>query len=756
MRVVLMTLTVLFLVQCGNHKLVSEAKRETDKMHWDRSFQLWEQVYTLEPNNTRAKIQMERSAMHASIRHLEEGLRLLSHRSFEEAKAELLFALKYDPENQSAMDALGRLKREQTEEKAALLLAEKGEAAPAAESFASYPQLKPNTWELLNLYFPKSVKVRDIYQTLGRNYGINVLVDSKVRGEIPYLDLRNMSFIKALDTLMVLNRHFFKIIDEHTLVIMEDNKKNRDQYDSQIIKTYYLSNASPKEMVKHLKVLGDMKNYSENMELNAITIKGTTEQIAIADRIISANDKAQAEVIVEIELLEVNKQALRDMGIKPVFFNPNNPLETTTMYQAGLYFNPEGEDTSQIRGVFPSISSADFLTILPSVMLKLLKENSDSKQISNPHVRVTAGKEAKIQIGQSIPVAQTAFYNPYQSSGNSGSSSIGDQALTTFDYQNAGIDMSVTPRVHHNNEITLDFTLSVTSVVGTQGLQPIFGQRIVNTTIRLKNGESSVLAGLLSNDERKSMTGFPGISDIPVIGKLFSSEEKVVNQTDIILLLKPVIIRGANISPKDIAPYEISSLSLSNLYPEPDVLPQNASDRSSEKPVQQIPGLSHANPIQNQEPAIQEEPEVMDIEEPPSPAVLAFMPGASKIRVDQPIKVQLFMTNVQGLYNGEVVVSFDPEFLQVEKLMLEKLPVDEGVSPTLTPFWNQETGRASVIVTPGPGAKEFHGSGILANLIFRGLKPGISPITIIQSKCQNEAGIELTFQPLSGEIEVTP
>jgi len=757
MRIISLCLITLTLVQCGNYHLVSEAKSETDKMHWDRSYLLWEQIYSQNPNDTRARIQMKRSALYASLRHLEEGLLLLGHNSFDEAQAELQFALKYDPNNQAALDGLKRLKRTRNEIAEAL-----SKKVEEKEISAYYPKLTPNTWEPIDLYFPRPTKIRDIYQTLGRNYGINILMSSKIKGEIPNLDLKGLNFLKALDTLMVLNRHFFKVIDEKTMVIFTDDRQNKERYSNQVIKTYYLSNATPKDMAKHLKIIGDFKTYSENEELNAITIKGTPEQIAMADRIISANDKAQAEVIVEVELLEVNKNVLRDMGIQPVFFDPKNPTSTTPMYQAGLYFNPQDGDGSQIQGVFPHISSSDFMTVLPSVMIKLLKENSDSKQISNPHVRVTAGKQADIKIGQSVPVASTAFVNPYDNSSNA-NTQIGDRALTTFSYKDAGIEIKLTPRVHHNQEITLEFSLSVISVIGTQALQPIFGQRVVNTTIRLKNGEASVLAGLLSNDERQSLSGFPGLSDIPILGKLFSSEEKVVNQTDIILLLKPVIVRDANISPQDRAPYEISTLSLSNLYSE------HTQPESSKESIHQVSIPVENNneiPSQANQESYQPEsvpphtlsqpaPDMMQ-EEESGPGLLAFMPGVSQIRVDEPIELQLFMTNISRLYKGEVVLSFDPELIQVEGLKMERLPVAEGRSPKLMPFWDQESGRASVIITPVPGSTAFSGSGILTNLTVRGLKPGTTELKIVKAECQNPNGELVEIQTLTGEIQVVP
>jgi hypothetical protein len=606
--------------------------------------------------------------------------------------------------------------------------------------------------------------MRDVYQAMGRAYGLNLLVDGKIRGELPSLDLRDMSFFRALDTLMVLNRHFYKVIDEKTLIILQDEPKTRARYDNKIVKTYYLSNIAPNDLKGHLKSLGQLDQYATNDALNAVTLMGTSEQIALADHIIRSNDKPPSEVLVEIELLEVNKNVLENLGIQPVLFDPDNPSSVTPLYQAGIYLDPENSDSNGLRGIFPSLSSTDFITVLPSIAINFLKENSDSKQITNPHLRVTENHPGTIKIGQSVPVLQTAFQNIYEG----GTSNLGEQALASVNYRDVGIEIQVTPRVHHNLEITLDLNVAMTSVVGQQELRPIFGQRVVTTTIRLKNGESSVLAGLLTDEERKSLTGFPGLSDIPLLGRLFSANDTVRNQTDIVLLLKPVILRGPNILPEDVAPYELSALTLTQDAPEEEPIREEPVSPASDSPIR----LTNEEPMDEssspstEQPPVEIENKPLSLNEGPSTeateplaeeTVLAFMPGYSAIDLEGTQTIQLFATNVRGLYEGELRMTFDPSLLQISDVRTGSLLTQEepGARPLLfTPFFDNEQGLVSLIATPQKGTRPFTGSGVLAELVFTARAAGLSSLSIQAATLKDSQGNTLDLMPLAGRIKI--
>ena len=759
MRVLCISICLMLVVGCGPKREVRPAQAATEAGNWDEAYRLWSNLLERYPNDTKFRLAAERARLNAALTHLRKAEYYFERDKLDEAEFETRLVKSFDPSNQKA-DTLMTLIQEARE----AIAAEEARLADEAEAVGdSLPTLKPKTWAPLNLTFVNQ-SARDIYVSLGKAYGINIVVDSQIRDTKMSIDLRNMDFLKALDTLMVLNRHFFKVVDDNTLIILEDQKKNRDRYDSQIVQTFYLSNVTPKDLKAHLRNLGNIKEFAENERLNAITIKGTPEQLALAQKIINDNDKAQPEVVVEIELLEVNKSHMRRIGILPV------DLAGNPTYRVGITADPvsrsdDDENQGGIRGVFPSLDSQDFLTIVPSLAVDFLKEHGDSTQVANPHLRVTSGETGSVSIGQQIPVAQTSFTNAQLSGSAGGANNFGDSALTSFQYDDVGIKIQVTPRVHYNNEITLDLELEVSSVI-IGGLQPTFGKREVKTSIRLKNGETNVLAGLLTNDERKSLLGIPGLSDIPLLGRLFSNDEKVINQTDIILTTRPVIIRSPNVTKQDRAPYELSALRLSSLYgPEKEV---DAGEAIEAIELEPIPGAAGPAPMEPAQPIpfdpngtlaptdTAEEEDASLFEDAPAPAMLAFTPPNQEGRQDDILEYQIFITNVEGMQRGEIVMEFDAEVLQASAVEMGEFFGNYTNKPLLTPAWDNRNGRLTLIITQRLSTDPFSGSGILATLRFRAKAPGEGNLNFATILLTNRDKQEIPADGLPGSYEVSP
>ncbi|MDJ0838968.1 MAG: cohesin domain-containing protein [Acidobacteriota bacterium] len=752
---------LLITLSCvPNKKEMKLAAKATDAGRWTEAYERWSGILEEHPDNVKAKLEKERARMNASLYHLDRAGRFYRAKKYNETLFELNLALGFDPDNQEGQRLLRNAMEKRKEQEAIAA----GKKVQQKKKGITVPRLRPSTWDPQNLSFTNK-SIRDVYTSMGRAYGINIVLDSKIRDDKTTIDLRNLSFIRALDTLMVVNRHFFKVIDNNTIIIMEDNNKTREQHQNQIIRTFYLSNITPKDLKQHLRQLGNIKEFAENERLNAVTIKGSAEQMALAEKIIRDNDKSRPEVIVEIEFLEVNKNLSRRVGIQPTD-NSGNAL-----YRAGVIADPVGrsnsdEDRGGIRGIFPSLDEQDFLTIVPALAIDFLKDQGDSRQVANPHLRITSGEKGEIRIGQSVPVVNTSFTTSGLSGSTSGTNAFGDQALTSFNYQEVGIDMKITPRVHYNNEISLELEMEISSVLSA-GLQPIFGKRQVTTSLRLKNGEMNVLAGLLSEDERRSLVGIAGLSDIPILGKLFTNDEKVASKTDIIMTIKPVIIRGPDIGEADRAPYEISSLRLSSLYSEEGLAAE------SEKP-----GESDAAPEPDMtEPAYEEDPapdeaepepdegstETIDPEEDypeeeeegPPPAMLAFTPANQEGRQDDMIEFSVFITNVEGMSRGEVTVSFDASILQAEAVEMGDF-FGSGRRPHLTPAWNNDQGNISMIITQRMGGEPFSGSGILATLRFRAKSPGSGELTFRNPVLKKKDGALIPVQGLPAMYEVNP
>ncbi|CAM2066765.1 Cohesin domain-containing protein [Sulfidibacter corallicola] len=775
-----LSLCVTLTTACLYKPEIRKANKATETENWDEAFTLWEKILEQDPASTKAKLEMERARIQAALSHLRRAVHYFERNKLGEAKFENNLVLTYDPNNGEARFLAKRI----TEREAALEKSiEEAEAEAETIGSGNLPQLQPKTWGALDLIFTKPTSVRDIYQALGRGYDVNIVIDTKIRDDKITLDLRNLDFLKALDTLMVLNRHFFKVIDDNTIVILEDNKNNRDRYDNQIIRTFYLSNIEPNDLKQHLQRLGGIKEYAENEALNAITIKGTEEQIALAEKIITANDKAKPEVIIEVELLEVSKSRSHKLGILPINPDLSSP---TPLYRAAVAADPvnrsdDDSDVNGLRGVFPSLGSNDYLTIVPAIAIDFLKEHGDTTQVSNPQLRVTSGEKANIKIGQSIPIASTSFTSA-QLAGSQGFSNVGDQALTSFNYNDVGISIEIEPRVHFNQEVTLALTLEITSVLSA-GLQPILGKRQVSTSIRLRNGETNVLAGLLTNDERKSLSGIPGLSDIPILGRLFSNDEKTVSKTDIIMTIRPVVIRGSDINETDRAPYEVSSLRLSSLYAKakreadtkdaeeadqpliPRTSPENAEaeeDNADEhgsrgKPAFDPFAESEEREITQGEEATEGTDAEIDPEEPePTPAMMSFMPPNLEARQDDTVQVQLFITNVENLRSGEIVVTYDPEVLQAESVQIGQFFDARGQRPLLRPAWNNARGRLSMVLSQRESGQPFSGSGILAEMSFRAKAPGNGNLEFVKVSLVDPEGNPLPAEGLNASFEVSP
>ena len=767
---VLGLLALLAVPGCLPKKDVRLAKQATEAAEWDRALELWTEVAASDPSFTKARLEMTRARMQSILYHLGQANHYLDRNLLKEAEFESKLVLSMEPENLEAQNLLSQVQRRQVAE-----AREDAEAKALMEEEVSHlPTLRPNTLGPQNLFFPKPVAVSDIYSAIGQAYDINIIVDPEIRDSQKLsLDLRKLGFLKALDTLMVLNRHFFKVIDDNTLIILKDSKTNRDNYDSKIIRTFYLSNITPNELKAHMRQL-DLKEFAENETLNTITIKGTSEQIALAEKIISSNDKPLPEVVIEVELLEVNKNNMRRLGILPVGADLQTP-----QYRAGIIADPversdDDRDLNGIRGVFPSLDSQDLLTIVPAIAIDFLKERGDSKQVANPHVRVTSGKSANISIGQSIPVANTQFTNAQLSGSASGGNTFGDQALTTFNYQPVGINITITPRVHYNREVTLDLDLQISSVI-SGGLQPTLGERKITTTLRLKNGEINVMAGLLKNDERKSLTGIAGLSDIPILGRLFSNDEKVISQTDIIMTIRPIIVRGPDITPDDRAAYEISDLRLASLYAEATGAPPRkplgaqedtgndwapaaeGGESESPRPFYAPENVGNAQPEGEADTvgaSATVEVEGEPVEAPP--AVLAFTPPSQSAHQDELIEYQLFITNVEDLRGGELVLTFDPQILRAEAVQIGDFFDARGSKPLLTPAWNNETGRVSMVLTQRQKADAFYGSGIMAVVKFRAIAPGSGELNFGTVNLLSSNRQKLSTEGLPANYEITP
>ncbi len=536
LQILVVVLLVGSLSACVSYRSYRQAQLADQTGDWDKAVLFYMKASSENPNNVGYKAALLRAKGNAAQAHFDKARKYQVSGLLERALVEFQQAVSLDPSNQSALVELDRVREEiksRDQGRGPATIAEMKERAAERNQ---PPTLNPRSNEPIDLEFPKPASIQTIYKALGDAFGINVLFDPNLKDQEIPLVLKQVVAQDALEFLMRAAGHFYKVMDEHTIIVAADTPQNRRNYQDLVIKTFFLSNAEVKDVVTMLRSLIDAKKIATNEQLNAIILRDTADKVKVAERIIRANDKARAEVVVDIELLQVNSSKLLNLGV-------TWPKFITTSANAG------GDDGSVRLSDVQFLDQSNWTISIPSFTYNFAKENTDAQVLAKPQLRISEGERASLTIGDRVPVPVTSF-----NTGNTVGGNI--VPITSFQYQDVGIQISIEPRVHHNKEVSLTIQVEVSSLSGfvDNGSQPIIATRNFESTIRLKDGETNFLAGLLRTDETRSDTGLPGLSELPIIGRLFGNNNNNNQRTDVVLTLTPHIIRSADITPEDLEP----------------------------------------------------------------------------------------------------------------------------------------------------------------------------------------------------------
>ncbi len=564
---------VALLSSCASYNAYERARTAEDTKDWDKAVEQYAKALEIDPGNSRYRMAFTRAKLEASRTHFEKGrtLRAAANaasgdeqvRLMQLAATELQITVKLDPTNQYAAVELG---------KAISFLNDAARAASERTSIdeikkraqkenitkAQPPVLNPASDEPISLSFPHDTPVKDIYRALGNAFGINILFDQAVKDDRISIELRDVTAQQALERVMQAANHFYKVLDPKTIIVVPDNPQARRDYEDLVIQTFYLSNGDAEQVTNVVRTMIEARNVFPLKALNAITIRDTADKVRIAQKIIEANDKARAEVVVDVELIQLDYDKLRDIGFAlqgPTASSPGQiiPQIPTTDSAGKVTITPAPGGTQVTLGQLRALAGPNSFTFtMPSAQYALAKTLSNAELLANPELRISEGEKATLHIGQRIPVPVSTF-----TAISTGTSPY--QPVVSYQYQDVGIKVSIEPRVHHNQEVTLKLTVEVSNqgppvVVPNQAPQPTFATRTIESTIRLKDGETNFLAGLIQDTKNESSTKTPFLGDIPFIGRLFNLNHQEDQRTDLILTMTPHIVRMPDITEDDLAP----------------------------------------------------------------------------------------------------------------------------------------------------------------------------------------------------------
>ncbi|MEE4274082.1 MAG: secretin N-terminal domain-containing protein [Thermoanaerobaculales bacterium] len=785
---------VALLFLAGGCSTAEQTANEGDEafaqQNWDAAVYYYLQALAEEPDNVEYKLNLTFARQKASAQHFQRGTMLRELGRLKASRDELQMAVQLDPTNQFAEQLLKRVSEEIEilgRPDGARELEEIKRAAREAK--VKPPVLDPKSKDRITLNFPKPKPVKEIYQAMAKAYGFNVLFDPKLKDDQLTIELNDLTAEQSLEMVMQAAGHFYKVLDEHTIIVVDDTPQNRREYEDLVIKTFFLSNADVKDVDKLLRSLIEARRLSTNEQLNAITLRDTADKVAIAEKLISVNDKAKAEVLVDVELLLMSKRANSDIGASLSSYVFNLGLDTAAAS------GTDGQDGFLYLDQFKDISRGDWFVNVPNLVISLAKSSGNAEVLAQPQLRITEGEKASLHIGDRVPIPVTSFNTGYQ--GSPGTVT----PITSFQYQDVGIKIDVEPRVHHNREVTLKLTVEVSNLgdevsVGPNQTAVTIGTRNITSVIRLQSGESSLLAGLIRRDTGETETKTPLLSDIPLIGRLFTTKSKELRRNDLVLTLTPSIIRFPDIEEEDLAPMWVGTESQISYYgsrspriesgrapqgpfdsrsssrgrtgerperstttPDPDSLPYNvarpgtprrsAPNESAEQPqqggVELVPGVNKSLVDTGDE----EDPdeEALDIFND-STVLVGLEPSVLSLAAGSETALQLVARGAppEG-YRLPVTVSFDPT-----RVAIDSVATVEGVRALYQDLEPDEGWIELELDVAGGGPK---GGQSLAVLRVRALEPGPVPLVVTAGGVTRADGAVLSVAVGNGALFVT-
>ena len=542
---------------CVSSSAYRAGERAEQREDYNRAVLEYSRAVKHAPENLTYRKSLERARIRAAEEHANAGRRLAARGLLKEAVEEMQLALDLTPSSTTIAAELADLRAR----------SQAGATAGVPRSPAKKPQsalpgldLPPSAQEPLGLSF-HGASLRDTYLALGRAVGVNFIFDPQFQDTQVNLDLRSVRFPDALRALASVGRTFHTVVGSKIVTVVPDTPAKRKEYEQQVVKTIFLSNADPKQAVDLLRVVLGARRVAPVLDSNAITITDAPDKVAAAEHVLGIIDKRRAEVVVEVELLEVNRNRLRDYGLEITSSLVGGGGVAGAAFPASERI--ERDEFGRVTRIPLTLDDNPYdagnilISSLPGVIYRLLKNDTSTRLLANPRLRTSEGQTAQARFGDQIPVPVTTF-TPISTG------SINQQPITSFEYKSVGVNIDVTPRVHDGGEVSLELKLDISSlapsldVAGIQGL-PTFNSRTISSKLRLRAGETTVLAGLISDTERKTMTGIPGLSDLPFLGKLLSRNRREVQQTDIIMTLRPHIVSQPEITEEDLRSFALAS-----------------------------------------------------------------------------------------------------------------------------------------------------------------------------------------------------
>jgi general secretion pathway protein D len=786
LRPAALLLALVLVAGCATGRAIRGGDAAAERGDWDSAVAFYRDAYSRAQNRVDLKIKLERATQNAAAFHMRRARDLEAQDQLPGAAAEYRKAADVDPTNVLAIAKYRELERRMRE-------AAEASRPPARIDTLRTEAAQTSPIRRLDPRAPvprmsfQNAAVRDLLKTVSDLTNINVTYDRGLEGQLsaPYsLDVTEMPLEDVLNQILSANQLTYKVINPRTIFVYQDTQQKRIQFDDQFIQHFYLSHADPAEVNQQItQMLAGLQPavrpvVAMNKTVNSLTIKATAPVMEVLASLIRSMDKPLPAVLIEAEILEVNRNFIRQLGLDlnqwalGFTFSPEvaPPLTSGT-------FPPASPPPFNLNTVSGGISAADLYATSPTALIRLLESNTDTKVLARPQILGRAGQSIQLRLGDQVPIPQTVF-------SSAGAGGVPNIPTTQVTYQAVGVNLLFTPKVTYQDEIILDqLTLEKSGLgpnldIGGQTFPTIISRTAVSS-LHLRDGESTLIAGLFRDDDRKTISSLPGLSKLPILGQIFGNTNRQIDQTDLVMIITPHIVRSHELNAADLRPLYIGTGSAIGLGT-PQLLSEDALAGTSPAapagaaPVTTPGTTPGAAPLQSpatNPPATSpgapgaaptgapggstggsapagRAPGIVPIEAVPSGAP-GSAPAASPVRISigpppggpggtvapgsGPFALPIQIANATDVANVTLTITYNPGVLTTPVAGqggTGSFMRQGDVTPTFGQGVNPDTGRIDMGIARPGSAAGASGSGIIGAVSFVAGTPGTSPVNI--------------------------
>ena len=769
-------------------KLYKQGQAAETAGNIELAYQLYARAFQKNPKDLRYKASYERTRFSAASIHVKQGEKLRDQGDESGALTEFMRALEIDPSNELAQQEIKAMR-----DKAGAQTNQETSVSPEESQLSgigSPIELKPLSNEPLTLHSVEDSKV--IYQTVGRLAGVNVLFDPDYTSKRIQVDLTNVDLYDALRIIGTISGTFWRPITANTIFVAQNTRAKRTELEEEAVQTFYLTNVAQQNDFTDLQTA--LRNMFQTAKIygvasqNAIIMRGTPDELLLAQKLISDLDKAKPEVVVDVAVLEVSRNYERTIGVQL-------PQTATVNLQASNFNNTNtssssSSSSSTTTGTSTTTNTSNGLTLnslahlngtnfavtIGQATANLLLTDSSTRILQNPRIRASDGQEATLKIGEKLPVATGSYQT------GAATAIVSSLVNTQFQYLDIGVNITVKPTVHYDRDVTLKLKIEVSSQNGFSNLggiqEPIITQRTVDQTIRLKEGEANILGGILQRQVSNNLSGTPGLASVPILKYIFSSNDKTTSDDEIVFLLIPHVVRAEMLNPLNLRELDTGTGNTIELRH----ISQDTSRPTTPKPgtftvpppigteaAPQSAAAAAATAVNNmqqqasQSAAAAAATAVNNMQQEASGQVkLQLAPEISQQKVGSTFQVAVNLSGGTDVFSVPMQVQYDQTKLSLINVDLGDTP-GKGVNflgrdGQAVALVHRDDGSGNVAISASrpPGTHGVTGTGTVCVLTFQAKSPGDAAVVITRPMARNSSQQSLPATGSRAIVQVKP